>query len=101
MTTTRLSLLRGVCQMPAYAAFEKGFIRDEGLEVRVDVQPTAWMVPEKLAAWDVHFAVIPWTRVAVSEGTDKMKDLGYVDTIPTQYCDLLFLDQVSQFKEKG
>lgn len=71
MTTVRLSLLRGVCQMPAYAAYEKGFFRDEGLDVHVDVQPTAWMVPEKLASRDVHFAVIPWTRVAVSEGSDN------------------------------
>jgi ABC-type nitrate/sulfonate/bicarbonate transport system substrate-binding protein len=54
--------------MPAYAAYEKGFFKDEGLEASVDVQPTAWMVPEKLAAEEGHFAVIPWTRVAVSEG---------------------------------
>lgn len=68
MVRIRLSLLRGVCQMPAYAAYEKGFFKDEGLDVAVDVQPTAWMVPEKLAREDNHFAVIPWTRVAVSEG---------------------------------
>jgi ABC-type nitrate/sulfonate/bicarbonate transport system substrate-binding protein len=67
MARIRLSLLRGVCQMPAYAAYEKGFFRDEGLEASIDVQPTAWMVPEKLAGEEGHFAVIPWTRVAVSE----------------------------------
>ena len=67
MDRIRLSLLRGVCQMPAYVAYENGFFRDEGLEASVDVQPTAWMVPEKLAGGEGHFAVIPWTRVAASE----------------------------------
>ena len=67
MVQIRLSLLRGVCQMPAYAAYKKGFFKDEGLEASLNVQPTAWMIPEKLAGEDAHFAVIPWTRVAVSE----------------------------------
>jgi NitT/TauT family transport system substrate-binding protein len=67
MVGIRLSLLRGVCQMSAYAAYEKGFFKEEGLDVSLDVAPTAWMVPEKLASQEGHFAVIPWTRVAVSE----------------------------------
>ncbi|PYL71972.1 MAG: hypothetical protein DMF22_05515, partial [Verrucomicrobia bacterium] len=41
-----MSLLRGICQMPAYVAKEKGFFFDEGLDVEIEIQPTAWMVPE-------------------------------------------------------
>jgi NitT/TauT family transport system substrate-binding protein len=61
-----LSLLRGICQIPAYVAKEKGFFADEGLEVEIEIQPTAWMVPERLRAGAVQFAVIPWTRVAAA-----------------------------------
>jgi NitT/TauT family transport system substrate-binding protein len=64
MESISLSLLRGICQMPAYVAKEKGFFADEGLDVEIEVQPTAWMVPERLLDGSVHFAVIPWTRVA-------------------------------------
>ena len=64
MKTIRLSLLRGVCQMPAYIACDLGFFRDVGIEVEVAVAPTAWVVPQRMAAGDIQFAVIPWTRVA-------------------------------------
>jgi NitT/TauT family transport system substrate-binding protein/sulfonate transport system substrate-binding protein len=65
-----MSLLRGICQMPAYVAKEKGFFVDEGLDVEIETQPTAWMVPERLRSGTVHFAVIPWTRVAAASGRD-------------------------------
>lgn len=65
------SVLRGICQMPAYAARDKGFFRDEGLDVRLNVEPTAWMVPRRLAAGDILFAVIPWTRVAAEPDEDR------------------------------
>src|SRR5438552_15742750 len=61
-----MSLLRGICQMPAYVAKEKGFFFDEGLDVEIEIQPTAWMVPERLRSDAVQFAVIPWTRVAAA-----------------------------------
>jgi len=61
-----MSLLRGICQMPAYVAKEKGFFFDEGLDVESEIQPTAWMVPERLRSGAVQFAVIPWTRVAAA-----------------------------------
>src|SRR5207237_9407318 len=61
-----MSLLRGICQMPAYVAKEKGFFFDEGLDVEIEIQPTAWMVPERLRSGAVQFAVIPWTRVAAA-----------------------------------
>ena len=61
-----MSLLRGICQMPAYVAKEKGFFLDEGLDVEIEIQPTAWMVPERLRSGAVQFAVIPWTRVAAA-----------------------------------
>lgn len=66
----QISLLRGVCQIPAYVAFEKGFLRDEGVEARLDVAATAWLVPQKLMQGESHFAVIPWTRVAAAEAHD-------------------------------
>jgi len=64
------SLLRGVCQIPAYVAYEKGFFKDEGLDVNLNIEPTAWMVPYKLVSGESHFAVIPWTRVAAAEDKD-------------------------------
>jgi NitT/TauT family transport system substrate-binding protein len=45
-------------------ACDKGLFKEVGLEPTVTIAPTAWMVPERLLAGDVHFAVIPWTRVA-------------------------------------
>jgi ABC-type nitrate/sulfonate/bicarbonate transport system substrate-binding protein len=70
MDSVSFALLRGVCQLPAYVACEKGFLRDVNVDAAVTVAPTAWMVPERLLTGDVHFAVIPWTRVAAdtSEG---------------------------------
>ncbi|PWT90869.1 MAG: hypothetical protein C5B54_06360 [Acidobacteria bacterium] len=67
MDTIRFSLLRGVCQIPAYVAHERGFFKEEGIESEVKVEPTAWMVPTKLLQGDSHFALIPWTRVAAGE----------------------------------
>jgi ABC-type nitrate/sulfonate/bicarbonate transport system substrate-binding protein len=66
MRRATLSVLRGICQMPAYVAYEKEFFRDEDLDVTIRVSPTAWMVPDQLAAEEAAFAVIPWTRVATS-----------------------------------
>jgi len=68
MTALKITLLRGVCQMPAYVAHEEGFFRDEGLELSVEVAATAWLVPHKLAANESQFAVMPWTRVAAAPG---------------------------------
>ncbi|MFO1429190.1 MAG: ABC transporter substrate-binding protein [Candidatus Competibacteraceae bacterium] len=67
MNNIKLSLLRGICQMPAYVAYEKGFLKDEGLEATLEIVATAWLVPEKLASGDCQFAVMPWTRVAAAE----------------------------------
>src|SRR5687768_10067198 len=61
-----LSLLRGICQLPAYVAKGKNFFTDEGVDVQIETQPTAWMVPERLRSGAVDFAVIPWTRVAAA-----------------------------------
>ncbi len=63
----RLSLLRGVCQTPAYVAHARGFFEAEGLTSSVSVSPTAWLIPEQLLNNQVEFAVIPWTRVAAAE----------------------------------
>jgi NitT/TauT family transport system substrate-binding protein len=67
MTQVKFSLLRGVCQTPAYVAHAKGFFQDAGIHSEVNVEPTAWMVPTRLMNGDTQFAVIPWTRVAAAE----------------------------------
>jgi NitT/TauT family transport system substrate-binding protein len=67
----RMSLLRGVCQTPAYVAVGRGFFAKAGLDVAVHVAPSAWQVPHTLATGESHFAVIPWTRVATSVFTDS------------------------------
>jgi len=69
MTKVAMALLRGICQTPAYVAHEQGFFRDEGLDVEIDIVATAWLVPERLERGDCQFAVIPWTRVAASNGS--------------------------------
>jgi len=53
--------------MPAYIAYEKGYFKEQGVDANITIEPTAWMVPQKLAARESHFAVMPWTRVAISE----------------------------------
>lgn len=58
------ALLRGVCQLPAYVAHAKGFLSDVDIDAELSIAPTAWTVPQRLVDGEVHFAVIPWTRVA-------------------------------------
>jgi len=70
MTKVSFSLLRGVCQTPAYIACEKGYFKDERLEVNITIEPTAWMVPQKMMSGQSQFAVMPWTRVAAAEEKD-------------------------------
>jgi len=66
MTHVRLSLLRGVCQTPAYVAHEKGFFHEENIDSEIQIESTAWLVPTRLNHGDSQFAVIPWTRVAAA-----------------------------------
>ena len=66
MKRITLSFLRGVCQMPAYAAMDMGLFERRGLDVRVEVASTAFAVPERLLSGQVDFAVIPWTRVLIT-----------------------------------
>ncbi len=70
MNKIALSLLRGVCQLPAYVAYDKGFFKKKGLDVQLSIAATAWMIPQKLASGECQFAVIPWTRVAAAEEGD-------------------------------
>jgi NitT/TauT family transport system substrate-binding protein len=67
MTKVRFALLRGICQTPAYVAYEKGFFADQGLDAQLSITPTAWMVPEQLLNGQSEFAILPWTRVAAAE----------------------------------
>jgi NitT/TauT family transport system substrate-binding protein len=66
MERISFSVLRGICQIPAYVAHTEGFLRDEGIDSQMNVEPTAWMVPRKFESGECDFAVIPWTRVATS-----------------------------------
>ena len=66
MDRVRVALLRGVCQMPAYSAAERGFFRSRGIDVEIDIAPTAWLVPGRMSRGEIDFAVIPWTRVAAA-----------------------------------
>ena len=78
MDTVSFSLLRGVCQTPAYVAQDRGFFAEGGIDARIDVAPTAWVVPQRIAAGELDFAVIPWTRVAAakSRGEDLVAICG-------------------------
>jgi ABC-type nitrate/sulfonate/bicarbonate transport system substrate-binding protein len=71
MEKTRLSLLRGVCQMPAYVACERGYFREHGIDVQPTVEVSAWLVPELMLDREVEFAVIPWTRVVAASVLDE------------------------------
>ena len=70
MSKVQLFLLRGICQIPAYVAYQKGFFAEEGIDVTMNIQATAWQIPQELHNGENQFAVIPWTRVAITEGTD-------------------------------
>jgi ABC-type nitrate/sulfonate/bicarbonate transport system substrate-binding protein len=61
-----LSLLRGICQLPAYIAHERGYWSERGIEVTPTVEATAWLIPDRLLREEQAFAVMPWTRVAAS-----------------------------------
>jgi NitT/TauT family transport system substrate-binding protein len=65
------SLLRGVCQTPAYIAQRRGLFADVGIDAHIDIAPTAWVVPSRLAAGEIDFAVLPWTRVATAKSHDE------------------------------
>ncbi len=70
------ALLRGICQTPAYSAFHQGYFNEEGLDVSISIQPTAWLIPDRLGALATHFSVMPWTRAAASEsGPSPLKVL--------------------------
>lgn len=71
MTTVRFSLLRGVCQTPAYVAQDRGHFAAAGLSAEIDIAPTAWVVPQRMAAGQLDFAVLPWTRVAAATASGE------------------------------
>lgn len=66
------ALLRGVCQLPAYVAHAKGYLRDVDIDAELSIAPTAWTVPQRLVDGEVHFAVIPWTRVAADNSSNRL-----------------------------
>jgi ABC-type nitrate/sulfonate/bicarbonate transport system substrate-binding protein len=67
MSKVGFSLLRGICQLPAYVAFEKGFFKVEGIDADLEIAATATLVPDKLSSGRREFAVMPWTRVAAGQ----------------------------------
>jgi len=52
--------------MPAYVACERGYFREQGIDIQLEVEATAWLVPERMLRGEVQFAVIPWTRVVAA-----------------------------------
>src|SRR5262245_13161745 len=71
MQRVQVALLRGVCQTPAYVAHDLKFFTDTGIDARITLQPTAWVVPQQLTAGEIQFAVIPWTRVAAAAACNE------------------------------
>jgi ABC-type nitrate/sulfonate/bicarbonate transport system substrate-binding protein len=69
MDKVDIALLRGICQLPAYVAYEIDYLRDVEIDARLSIAPTAWMVPERMLSGEVQFSVIPWTRVAADTST--------------------------------
>lgn len=58
----KIGVIRGVCQMLAYTAHENGFFKEQGLNTSLVVEPTAWLLPDKLISGDISFGILPWTR---------------------------------------
>lgn len=79
-----LGLIRGVCQLPAYVAIEKGYFEEKGLDVDYKIDPTAWLVPEQLNNGDLTFSIMPWTRTVSARNEDKdllvLAGSGYEET---------------------
>lgn len=71
MEPVTVSLLRGVCQTPAYVAKERGFFADAGIDARIEIAPTAWVIPQRLASGEIDFSVLPWTRVATAKSQNE------------------------------
>jgi hypothetical protein len=67
MVEIHLSLLRGICQLPAYVAHANGFFLEQGLVAHVGICPSAWLISEQLCSRAANFGVMPWTRVAAVE----------------------------------
>lgn len=62
-----MAVLRGVCQIPAYVAFEKGFFKKQKLDVSLEIASTAWLIPQRMENGQSDFALLPWTRVAAAD----------------------------------
>lgn len=71
MEVVTFSLLRGVCQTPAYVAKDRGFFAKAGIDAKIEIAPTAWVVPKRLAIGEIDFAVLPWTRIATAKSQDE------------------------------
>ena len=70
--------------MPGYVAYEKGFFKWQGLDVSCSVDPTAWVLADKLISGDISFGIVPWTRVvSARDRGDKLVIIagsGYEET---------------------
>jgi ABC-type nitrate/sulfonate/bicarbonate transport system substrate-binding protein len=66
MIEIHLSLLRGICQLPAYVAHANGIFWEQGLVAHITISPSV-AYPRTLCSGAAKFAVIPWTRVAAAE----------------------------------
>lgn len=59
MTEIRLSLLRGICQLPAYVAHANGFFSEEGGAAHICISSSTWLIPKRLVSGAVDLAVMP------------------------------------------
>lgn len=71
MDRVRVTLIRGICQLPAYVAHEKSLFRELGLSTEIEVVATASQIPDRLVRRDSDFAILPWTRVVLSRSQGK------------------------------
>ncbi len=71
MDEATIKINRGICQLPACIAYEKGFFEREGINVTLEYGLSAWMFEGELLKGEIDFAYIPWTRVAVANIKEK------------------------------
>ncbi|PTD94666.1 hypothetical protein C9439_01280 [archaeon SCG-AAA382B04] len=97
----KLGLIRGVCQLPAYIAMEKGYLDDKGFDYDYKIDPTAWLVPDQLVKGELTFSIMPWTRTvsARDEGNDLLVigGSGYEETavVVNKESDIQNLDDLN------
>jgi hypothetical protein len=99
MAEIRMSSLRGVCQTPAYVAYEKGLFRDAGLDVKMEIAARYIGISPDIIRHSFTFNRPDADAIrhddAMNHILDLMLQLGYIERKPERYCDLRFMDQAT------